>query len=201
VIALDGQDQPRARWGEPQAIDPGSHLITARAPGRGGFEVTVVVGAEGDRRTIAMPPLPIDGPPSPAVVLVAPASSAGQGTAHEGRRGVAWVSLLAGGAMLATGGVFGVKAIADSRDSRGACPGNPCGVGAYQQNQDARTEARVSDVALAAGALLVGVGLYLFLHDRTSTAHGLTASSRVPRLTAAGAATEGGGVSWSRGAW
>jgi hypothetical protein len=67
------------------------------------------------------------------------------------------------------GGVFGVQSIVDSGTSKSSCLSNDvCGAMGFQRNQAARAEASVADVAIPAGLVAAGAGLYLLLSSRSA---------------------------------
>jgi tetratricopeptide (TPR) repeat protein len=188
VLFWDDQALPRDRWGLPQAVDPGSHTVAATAPGRARFEIALEIAAEGQARTVSIPtlsPQPTSTASSSASRTLGnrPTENAASETAPphaaDSQHTLAWASLALSGALLTTGAVLGLKAIADSRLSRKECPGNPCPDAAYQKNHDALIEARLTDVAIPAGALAAGFGLYLLLHRPSpETTQGNTAAAR-----------------------
>jgi hypothetical protein len=215
TIELDGADLPVERWGQARPIDPGTHAVRASAPGRVPYAGEVTVGAVGDHATLPIPPLAVVPPPPPrpappptvtspppAALAVAPlaASAPAPGAVKTARRGRAlgWAGVAAGAAAVAVGGLFGVKAIDDAASSRRACPDTSCAAGPYQQNQDARAEARIADVTVGAGVALAAAGLYLLLRSPREPAPRRTASGP-PRLWLSpqpGGAALGLGEAW-----
>ena len=156
VVKVDGVDVGPAAWGTELPLDPGSHVVTATAPGRQGFaqsialqvsqKLEVVVPALGAVRRNAVPP----GPPAPDV------------DPNQGRRTTGY--LLGGGGLLAlgVGGFFGVRAIVNRKDSDARC--DPlCDDEAVRLNDNAKRDARIADIGLGLGVVGVAAGAYLLL--------------------------------------
>jgi hypothetical protein len=61
-LELDGARIGPAARGVPTPVDPGAHVVEARAPGREDFKVTVEIGAVSEQRTITIPELPTKAP-------------------------------------------------------------------------------------------------------------------------------------------
>jgi hypothetical protein len=73
----------------------------------------------------------------------------------------------AGLAALTAGIVLGVKAVVDVHDSDPLCPKSACTtVAAFRQAQDARPEARLSDITIPLGLVTTAGGLYMLLRPR-----------------------------------
>jgi hypothetical protein len=70
-VLRDGAIVPREAWGRPIAVDPGAHLIEARAPGRKARSFDVSVQGNADKRSVTLSPLETDGAP-PATPTAAP---------------------------------------------------------------------------------------------------------------------------------
>ena len=56
-IELDGQPLDPSQWGQRQAVDPGSHSVTARAPGQQTWNHAYTIEREGTRLRILIPSL------------------------------------------------------------------------------------------------------------------------------------------------
>jgi hypothetical protein len=72
-LELDGARIGRAARGVPTPVDPGSHVVEARAKGRQTFRTTVEIGKNADQKTVTIPELPLIAPVAP---VLAPAPSA-----------------------------------------------------------------------------------------------------------------------------
>ncbi|MBW2523026.1 MAG: hypothetical protein JRI23_02565 [Deltaproteobacteria bacterium] len=56
-VERDGKVVPEATWGTPTPVDPGSHEVTASAPGKKPWSTTVEVEGEGSEVTVEIPAL------------------------------------------------------------------------------------------------------------------------------------------------
>ncbi|MGK3982188.1 hypothetical protein WME99_04085 [Sorangium sp. So ce136] len=76
-VTLDGEPVDSAAWGQARPIDPGEHKVSASAPGRKRWELSVTI-KRGDRKAVAVPALAKDGSaaPEPAPAAAAPAKEA-----------------------------------------------------------------------------------------------------------------------------
>lgn len=72
-LELDGARIGRAARGVPTPVDPGSHVVEARAPGRRNFKATVEIGKSAEQKTVTVPELPLLAPEAP---VAAPPPSA-----------------------------------------------------------------------------------------------------------------------------
>jgi hypothetical protein len=139
-------------------LDPGPHLITARAPGAVAFRTEVTL-LEGARLTVA-----VRLPPSPA----APPWSNREPPHTPGARTAGWIAVAGGAALFAGSGVVLLLRQGDIGSLDSACPAAQCPPMANATNLEAtRSRALVEGpVALGlavAGALASGVGLFLLL--------------------------------------
>ncbi|WP_437759200.1 hypothetical protein [Sorangium sp. So ce1389] len=76
-VTLDGAPVDSAAWGQARPIDPGEHKVSASAPGRKRWELSVTI-KRGERKAVAVPALAKDGSaaPAPAPATEAPAKEA-----------------------------------------------------------------------------------------------------------------------------
>jgi hypothetical protein len=174
AITRDGEALPRPLWGTLVPVDPGAHTIAAIAPGKKRYEVAVTLDRPGDKKVVEIPALepdPVQPPPTAAPLPPRPVRpAAAVSTPLRPDSPPAWMrptgiaALAAGIAGLGAGGVLGVKAIVDGAETRRLCPGDVCttdeGLG---KHADARTAATVANVAVPAGLVAAGVGLFLLL--------------------------------------
>jgi hypothetical protein len=163
-----------AAWGVASPVDPGDHVIEATAPGKQPWSSHVNVGVSGDSEAVAVPKLedatetsseatpPMIGStaePKEAVEEPPPPVRSGNG-----QRAAGIVVGVAGLVSLGVGSGFGLEAVSKSNDAKQQCPMSMCpatATGAIQENNAAKTDALVADVALGAGLVAVGVGAYL----------------------------------------
>ncbi|WP_437930810.1 hypothetical protein WMF37_16825 [Sorangium sp. So ce291] len=76
-VTLDGAPVDSETWGQARPLDPGEHKVSASAPGRKRWELSVTI-KRGDRKAVAVPALAKDGSaaPAPAPAAEAPAKEA-----------------------------------------------------------------------------------------------------------------------------
>nr|AYC79506.1 hypothetical protein [uncultured bacterium] len=162
VVTIDGKEVARRLDGRALDLDPGSHTFVFTAAGRAPIERMLVIKAGEKNRTIDVqlePPPPPDAPPERA------AAPPGEPAQRDGepRRIAAFVVGGVGLLGLATGAVFGVRAVVRNRDANRVCPGTDCAdPAALDANRDARTSASIANVGIAVGLAGVGVAAYLF---------------------------------------
>jgi hypothetical protein len=93
---------------------------------------------------------------------------------------------IVGGASLAAIGVgsfFGLQAISNKNAAAPLCPMKQCDPTGYDKNQTALTDARVSDVAFAAGIIGAGIATYLFVaHAPARPGHAVARLRLLPAL-------------------
>jgi hypothetical protein len=178
---LDGTALPVDQWGTEQVIDPGHHVVTARAPRRQPWSGAVDIGPEHDAQTVtvgALAPEAADAvasPPPATEVTQPPAPDTS--TPGAWKRPAGWIVGGVGLAAVGVGAVFGVMAITKSSDAKSKCSTSSCtDASAVSENQDAKTAATISDVAIGAGVVAVAVGAW-FLFTAPSAP---SASSALP---------------------
>jgi hypothetical protein len=147
----------------PVPIDPGSYPVEAAAPGHVAWKGKLAV-AEGKTAELVVPALAVaekSEPPRPPPVT--------SGSPGRGRRiaGLAITGLGAGG--IAAGVVFGMGARSHNEKAKELCGGDidSCDPMRTDEAQaevdDARSAARLSNVAFIAGGALVVTGMVLFI--------------------------------------
>lgn len=153
VVRRDGREVPEGLFEAAIPLDPGEHAIEASAPGKKAWTATVRVPKAPGSMTVDIPAL-----------ADAPIELGENGSWWSTRRKIGVGVAGAGLAGLVVGSVFGVMTLGKSSDSKAHCsPGlERCDSIGMGLQSDARTTARVSDVAFAVGgAALVG-GVVLF---------------------------------------
>lgn len=172
-VKRDGELIGKAQWGEPIPVDPGTHLISAAAPGRKPWSQSVSL-AIGAKVSVAIPELVSDDAPAaepaaepvapskqprPAPVQpVTPASRSALGT----RRTLAIVSGSIGLVGVGVGSWFGLQAISKHKQASDACP-SLCR-DAHDQGlwDDATRAGNISTIAFIAGGLGLAGGALLW---------------------------------------
>jgi hypothetical protein len=162
-VRIDGNPIPPSDWAHKIPVDPGQHLIAARAPGRVGWvrsiapasgTTTVVVPVLGDGLTPLQPP-----PPAPVVSQAPPPAQAALSTPRI-------AALAAGGVGLVLGTAFGVHAGSQWSSAQATCAdprkGETCSAAGVQLGKDASGSAALSTVGFVVGgaALLTGAILW-----------------------------------------
>ncbi len=185
TVELDGALVARGDLGKASPIDPGHHMLAARAPGRKPWSGTVDLGSEHDAQTVTVGPLVPEGAAAPAVgaapvpaLASAPASPPPDAQNAEApapppdetpsqatwKRPAGLVVAGVGVVALGVGTYFGLSAISKSNDAKKNCSPSSCtDGGAVSENNDAKTAATISDVTIGVGIAAVAVGAYLFL--------------------------------------
>ncbi len=211
-VRRDGELVGRAEWGVAIPVDPGVHVVDARAPGRKPWTGQASIAGVGAKASLDVPVLealpattvaPSDVPAGPAATAgatvgadravveesVAPPQAARR---HPGatQRTVAWVAGAVGLAGVAAGAVFGAIALSDNNQamSGGDCTANVCDAHGVSTTNDAKHAATASTLALAAGGGLVAVGLVLWI---ASPADPHSAAGRVEVAPLVGAESGG----------
>jgi serine/threonine-protein kinase len=200
VVMRDGSALGRVLWGVAVPVDPGAHVISARAPGKKEWAATAQVWPSSAGATITVPRLEeMTGAPPPEPVTsqpqALPAPAAGGDAAlpaippaaSDGLGMQRAVALVAGGFGLvgvALGSYFGMQAEAHLNDSNAAghCrAGNRCDAFGVQARSEASTDATISTIAFAAGGAAIGGAVVLWL-----TVPGTRARARVGLAPSAG---------------
>jgi hypothetical protein len=153
-VVLDGASVPPAALGRPRLVNPGSHALSATAPGylQQTSQVTVAEGGS-EQITITLTPQPRA--PTPAQREPQPA---GPQPAPSADFPVLPVVLMGGGAaLLGVAIAVGVAGLNQAQDA-------PASEG--DEADGARTKAIVADLLGGAGIVAVGVGVVLLLLDQ-----------------------------------
>lgn len=147
-------------WGTKMSLDPGKHLVTARAPGMRDWTQTVELSV-GAGVAVEVPPLhPGEQSPDPAEQRPAAAEQ----TASGGSSTLGWVLGGVGVAAIGVGSVFGVQALSKQSKAESECPTNAtCSPEGEEYSKQANTAAWISNISIGAGLVAVGVGTYLLL--------------------------------------
>jgi len=155
-IDVDGQVLPRAAWNTSVPIDPGEHVIDAKAPDRRPAKLTVrLMASEETRATIPM--LTADPASSERPPIVVPHHT----------RWLGWTVLGAGVASLGVGSVFGVDALSKRSDAESLCAASRCDDG-RRANDDGIRAGWIANVGIGLGLVAIGAGIYLLLRDRAA---------------------------------
>ena len=174
-VFRDGVPIARAALGLPVPVDPGTHVIEAKAPGATPFSTRIDVlppakdaaclqtvveipALEGERGpTVSVPAMqPIDLTPDP---LPSPPGPSRWEPIHT----VAVVTAAGGLIALGIGSVFGLQAASAKSDADASCTSAGCTLEGKSLLADAGQSADVATISLFVGAALVATGAVLWL--------------------------------------
>jgi hypothetical protein len=222
-VKRDGVVVGSAAWGTAIAVDPGTHKISASAPGKQTWETTVTsIEAKTARVTVPreLPPAPGAVPVAvvPAAPTVPPSASIATTTtttaAADGRTGeesfpppvvehggstqrtVGWIVTGVGAVGLGLGAGFGLSSIGKRDESRQHCVGDSCDAVGVGLRDDAIRNGNIATIATIAGGAALAGGLILVFTAPKSTesrAGRLRAVPNVARLRAVPNVAVGGG--------
>jgi hypothetical protein len=160
-ISEDGAPLGRAAWGTALPVDPGEHVIEAKAPGKKSWSRILLVAPAGDRQLLEIPTLEDEARVTP---VVPEQRKEPPQPSSNGKRRAGWIVGAVGVTVLGGASYFGLRAIADHRTAREHCPFSPCSDAAgVQANEDSSTEADLATVGFAVGGVAIGVAAYLLL--------------------------------------
>jgi hypothetical protein len=174
VVTRDGAQVDAGALGVALYVDPGTHVITASAPGFEVFRQTAML-VEGEAETVAIPALV-------AMPVHATVPARAQDDSHATtsqpeivisptRKYVAAAVGVMGVAGIGVGLVFGVKANSAYHDAKALCGSNlACSTDNYSRGQqlihDTRSAGMISTVLVIAGGGVVATGAIVFLTGR-----------------------------------
>jgi hypothetical protein len=160
AVTLDDVELRKPSWGVPTIVDPGNHVVVAKAPGRVTWTKVAEIGANADNQTIVVQPLE-KGPGGPAGGSSVPETT----TANEGsgRRTLGVVLAGVGGAAVVAGSVFGLVAANEWSQAHGDCPGNVCRSAQDRSKYDSvGWHADASTVGFIVGGVALAAGGYFY---------------------------------------
>ncbi len=170
VVQRDAIAVGDAAWGVGVPVDPGDHVIEASAPGKQAWSTHVVIGVAVDTKQVTVPALAsVEAPPTPvasgdaAPEAPAPAEAKPDSSPRSSQKTWGLVVGAAGIVGLGVGSYFGVQALSGSSQAKQQCPNAACPTpSAIQQNDDAKTDARIADVGFAVGIGALAAGSLLY---------------------------------------
>jgi hypothetical protein len=184
-------------WNVPVPVDPGDHILEAKAPGHLDWSGQVSVGKEADSVTVRVPALEDDPNAAVAVAAIAPAPGDARVASENSPPADTWpvqrtVGIVVGSvgvAALGVGGFFGLRAMSQEKDFDDNCEDNACRSEAYDS---ADKSAKLANVFLIGGAALAATGLVVYLtasteSDQPRAALGFDFDRAGARLTLGGA--------------
>jgi hypothetical protein len=174
-VLRDGEALREPLWGSALPVDPGEHVVEARAPGYKSFTTHVtaahdpivvrIVPLEREAATVVEPPPPVIDTTPPVTFESIPREPPPAPPPAATLRTIGFVTGGIGLAGVAVGALFGVLAIDRDNAARGAgCDATTCPTsGALGLSSDAKTFAFASDVAFIAGGVFVITGIVCLL--------------------------------------
>jgi hypothetical protein len=174
-ISCDGKELGSSRWNDPMPLDPGTHVISARAPGRLPFTTTVELPAQASEHVVEVPALSPEPPRAAATEPREPRPRDGRParkTSEAGPRiwtfvGVAGIA--AGGTALAIAAFSGMRSFDRWDDARAGCDRSStpyeCNESGLRAAQDAESAAALATWATIGGAALVAGGSVILIVD------------------------------------
>ena len=156
-IWVDDVALPRAAAAAPRRVNPGKHVVVAKAPGyEGRVEVSVREGATLPV-TVTLKPA-AGGAPARGDKVTPPPGPRVDAPTERGTSPLVLLSFGVGAAGVIVGTVTGILSISRTSDLEGACQDKLCPPGDDDYN-GANTLANISNVAFALGAVGVGAGV------------------------------------------
>ncbi len=150
-IAVDGIELPRAYWGVAMAVDPGAHVVSAKAPGRQPFQTSLAKVSAGDTIAVGIPTLDAVAPAPSAVAYPEPGRRS-----IDGQKVGALVSAGVGVIALGVGTGFALHSSSKHDQSERYCQGSAC---TDQRGVDALAAARAAGNRSTVAFVIGGVGL------------------------------------------
>jgi serine/threonine-protein kinase len=176
MIARDGEDVSHAMWGVPVPVDPGPHVVRAKAPDKQPWETTVQVMPDGKNVRVdvpnltaapappavappalavapaPVPPPPPSRPPRPGVTSAMPADEDATVVENRGgfQRAVGWFFIGAGVVGLGASAYFGTRWLQEQN-----APEKTTQNDALAQRDSAEAALGVGAAALFVGTILV----------------------------------------------
>lgn len=205
-VRRDQKAVPSAMWGVPIPLDPGSHTITADAPGKATWSTTVEL-REGDSKTVQIPPLGGDAvqpasAPTPVVPPAAPAAAAvakpaptetspptepsaelpttSRFATKQGRLGVAIGAV--GLASMGVGGYFGLRTFSKWSAAKEHCVDRACDQAGVDLKDQAHFSGNVSTALIVIGAVATATGLVLIINAPTGKVETRLGAFATPQL-------------------
>jgi len=185
IVMVDNARIPPAALGEPRAVNPGPHLVSARV-GSGVETKATIETREGETRDVELivrAPAP-EAAPAPAPVPAAPAAS--PVPAKDKKVNVFGTTMLSIGAAAAVvGSVAGLVALGKESRLDDKCTQKLCGEELHDDLDSARSAATVSTVAFVIAGISLGAAIVSFVVPSSSS----TSAKKKPLGVAFGGAS------------
>lgn len=181
VVKLDGAIVDPGAYRVSLAADAGTHKVEAQAPDKKPWSAEVIVGANGDKKTLEVPeledlPKADAGQADATMPRAAPDAPVEAKSGGMSARGITGLVIAGVGVVgLGVGAYFGVTALGKKSDSspfcgqNGAGP-NDCNAQGVALRSDAMSAGTISTVFIVAGGVATVAGLVVFLTAPSSKA-------------------------------
>jgi hypothetical protein len=188
-VRRDGARLDPAELGIAIPVDPGTHAVTASAPGRADFTTSVDVQGDGAQAAVKIPALAAATLEPETAAPVAAAGVEVSSSSGSSQKTVAAIVAGIGLAGVGVGAYFGLSAASTWDDAKSKCTDYPYGCGSEGKSlgDDANTQATMSTIGLGAGLALVTAGAVLWF----------TAGPSTPEATSFGVGPSGAAVKGS----
>lgn len=171
TLLLDGEDLPLAVAKKPTPIDPGSHTVIAKAPGRVDWTGGFTVAPEEKILTVPIPILELVKPPDPQKdpnKVVTPPGRTRKKKPTGFVSGWAVLGFAGGGVSLLAGIITGAASLGMSENLKDNCTNGTCGPDNEGDLSTALGLANASNVLLPVGAVGIALGGVAFAIDKPS---------------------------------
>lgn len=159
VVTVDGVVVPPAALGEPRAVNPGNHVVTARV-GDGPETRAQLPTREGEHRDLELTVYPgQDTGPTPAMPLRPGEGPESPPPPKKSKSGLAIGSFIVAGVAGVIGIAGGLAAMDAKSELDDRCPQNRCGREDHDTLDSGRAWGHVSTAAFVVGGIALTVGL------------------------------------------
>lgn len=165
-LTRDAEPIGQPEWGVAVPVDPGTHVISASAPGKRGWTTRVEVAAGHGAQVVHVPAL-ADAAPAEAMARAGgtPATGESPSPYSAGLSGARTLGLVLGGVGIAGVGVgsyFGLDTFSKNSTASADCPADRCTQAGVDAGKQAQTSAMISTVAFGVGLASLAAGAYFF---------------------------------------
>ena len=201
TVAIDGLELPPSVVGLPRSVDPGHHVVTAKAGGREARQELDIREGEKKRLELVLAAGGTAGSPGvdqPASTPDARETDAAVAPRSHGPNALTFAGLAVAGAGLGVGVVTGLMALSKQSALQGECANKQCGPSSYADLDSAHTFATVSDVAFAVAGVGAAVAIVSLVIGHAAVESAPPASeSRLRVLPWVGAGSGGVAAQWT----
>jgi len=156
-VSIDGAAVPSELIGQPRKLNPGHHVVIAKAGTAQEDEEVNVAEKESKEITIELP----DQAPG-ADKATRPAPDQGSTGKSGASTGLMWAGIGVAGLGTLVGGITGVLSMSKTNSLKNSCPNNQCPPSTFDDLSNAQSMATISTVSFAAagvGAVIATIGL------------------------------------------